>query len=241
MFPSLTPHARFATAAFGAVLLGSVFVGPAMARQIGVAPAAHPGVVPVASSFGPRRVAAPRSNARVPFGVPQRDRVNVFKPGFGPFSTFPFGHRGFGRGGFKSGFGFPFFGNGGFGGETTARAAAEATASPRTTTAIVNVPGDGQAAAPAPTVTIPNPRLSDEALAAAGLAASGGGEGAAGVRRTLGDIAAAREAERLSQRTGSRYLYVDEDLRELATERRALRKAEGRGRNRHILYLGFDH
>ena len=215
---------RSLVAAVGAALLGSVATTSAPAQRQVAHPVVHPAPV-LRAGTGPRLAlpSAPR-------------RAGVFRPGFGPFSTFPFG--GF-RGGVYPGFGFPYYGQG-FGGDTTARSSAEATASPRVGTAIINAPGGGQPAAASPTVRIPTPRLSDTALEAAGLSASGGGEGAAEVRKVLSDIASAREADRISRRTGSRYIYVGDELRELAAERRALRRSERRGRNPHILYLGFD-
>ena len=211
------------------VFLGAVlFVGVATAAQAQYAPSAgHPIAGPSARVATPQRLALPTGPRR----------ADVFQPGFGPFTTFPFGRQG------RFGFGFPYYGapfGTGFGGDNTARSSSEATASPRVGTAIINAPGGGQGPTTSPTVRVPLPRAADTALEAAGLAASGGGEGAAHTRKVLADIAAAREADRLSRRTGSRYIYVDEDLRELADERRALRKEEGRGRNPHILYLGFD-
>lgn len=246
------PGRRTVAVTLGAALVAGVATTSAPAQRHVGYPAAHPVVHPGATTgahpvaaplrgahplrFGPRRV---RSGL---VGHRPRHGASVFAPGFGPFATFPYAslkrggaYLGFGHLG-GLGFGYP-----GFGGDTRATASAEANATQRSATAIINTPGAAPAPAPAPTVTIPNPRLSDSALEAAGLAATGGGEGAAHTRKVLTEIAAAREADRLSRRTGSRYIYVDEDLRELSDERRALRRAEGRGRNPHVLYLGFGH
>lgn len=236
MFPSTdrkTCRAASSSRAMRSALLvlGSALIAgfgqPPSAQAQYVPSASHPGAAPIARAPAPRRLAVPTTPPR----------AGVFRPGFGPFATFPYGRHG------RFGFGFPYYGTPfgtGFGGDTTARASAEATASPRVGTAIINAPGNGQGATTAPMLQVPQPRAADTALEAAGLSASGGGEGAAHVRKVLADIAGAREAERLSRRTGSRYIYVDRDLRELANERRALRREEGRRRNPHILYLGFD-
>lgn len=48
----------------------------------------------------------------------------------------------------------------------------------------------------------------------------------------------AYHAERMARRTGSRYIYVAPSLRRLARERAAVRQAQRRDCNPHILYLG---
>ena len=224
---------RAVALAFGAVLLGSSAATTLTTTVHAQRQVAHPAVAPRVV-VGPRVAQRVAPIRRVPVRTTFDHPPSVFAPGYGPFTTFPFG-RGF-RGGLYPGYGVP-----GLGGDTTARSSASATASPRSTTAIINGSSAVPAAPAAPSVVeVPTQRLTDAALEAAGVAASGGGEGAAQTRRLLADIAAAREADRLSRRTGSRYIYADDDLRELAGERAALRREEGRGRNPHILYLGFD-
>ena len=73
-----------------------------------------------------------------------------------------------------------------------------------------------------------------------GIAANAQGEHSDRIRALVADIIAERETERRERRSGARVAAVDPVLADLAAERDALRDLEGRGRNPHILYLGFD-
>ena len=58
--------------------------------------------------------------------------------------------------------------------------------------------------------------------------------------RTLVRRVAAREARRLNRASGSLIEAINPQLKELAEERDYIRELKGKGRNKHITYLGFD-
>lgn len=66
------------------------------------------------------------------------------------------------------------------------------------------------------------------------------GSAAAGGSKVAEGIILRREQRRIGVESGARFLDVTEDMRVLDEERTFLREAEGRGRNPHILYLGYD-
>ena len=161
------------------------------------------------------------------YGYPHRDYRRFGLSG----RNYPYGL----RRGYYPGYGYPGYGLGGTDNNVTV--------SPNNVnTNIVGGGGGGGSAEPPVVVreVEPRPRPSDVALQSAGAAAAGGGAGSHKLRNVISSILLEREAERISKRSGSQHLYVTDEMRALAEERAALREAEGRGRNRHILYLGFD-